>query len=177
MPSMVAPVVGFALSRHAVASGRANPPQNGGFPPIRPGAVGVKYVIPLESAFARFGGVSAELLFDPMRAVVLSDDRTGGGELVMNAEFLRFSAHWGFVVRPCRAYRPQTKGKVERPIRYLRGVAGVAAVEGLAANLRGRAGRRRATGSSGSTTAPRGRRGCVGGGARWRPRMCGGAGR
>ena len=40
------------------------------------------------------------------RAVVLSDDRTGDGELVMNAEFLRFSAHWGFVARPCRAYRP-----------------------------------------------------------------------
>ena len=74
----------------------------------------------LEGAFARFGGVPAELLFDQMRAVVLSDDRTGGGELVMNAEFLRFSAHWGFVARPCRAYRAQTKGKVERPIRYLR---------------------------------------------------------
>ena len=62
----------------------------------------------------------AELLFDQMRAVVLSDDRTGGGELVLNAEFLRFSAHWGFVARSCRAYRAQTKGKVERPIRYLR---------------------------------------------------------
>ena len=74
----------------------------------------------LESAFARFGGVPAELLFDQMRAVVLSDDRTSGGELVMNAEFLRFSAHWGFVARSCRAYRAQTKGKVERPIRYLR---------------------------------------------------------
>ena len=29
----------------------------------------------LERAFARFGGVPAELLFDQMRAVVLSDDR------------------------------------------------------------------------------------------------------
>ena len=74
----------------------------------------------LESAFARFGGVPAELLFDQMRAVVLSDDRSAGGELVLNAEFLRFSAHWGFVARSCRAYRAQTKGKVERPIRYLR---------------------------------------------------------
>ena len=43
-------------------------------------------------AFARFGGVPAELLFDQMRAVVLSDDRRGGGELVLNAEFLRFAA-------------------------------------------------------------------------------------
>ena len=74
----------------------------------------------LESAFARFGGVPTELLFDQMRAVVLSDDRLRGGKLILNAEFLRFSAHWGFVARSCRAYRAQTKGKVERPIRYLR---------------------------------------------------------
>ena len=74
----------------------------------------------LESAFARFGGVPKELLFDQMRAVVLSDQRVGGGELVMNAEFLRFAAHWGFHPRACRPYRAQTKGKVERPIRYVR---------------------------------------------------------
>ena len=74
----------------------------------------------LESAFERFGGVPAELLFDQMWAVVLSDDRTGGGELVMNADFLRFAAHWGFMPRACRPYRARTKGKVERPIRYQR---------------------------------------------------------
>ena len=74
----------------------------------------------LESAFARFGGVPRELLFDQMRAVVLSDDRAGGGELILNPEFLRFAAHWGFMPRSCRPYRARTKGKVERPIRYLR---------------------------------------------------------
>ena len=63
----------------------------------------------LERAFARFGGVPKELLFDQMRAVVLSDQRVGGGELVLNAEFLRFAAHWGFHPRACRPYRAQTK--------------------------------------------------------------------
>ena len=72
----------------------------------------------LESAFRWFGGVPRELLFDQMRAVVLSDGRAGGGELVLNADFLRFAAHWGFRPRACRPYRAQTKGKVERPIRY-----------------------------------------------------------
>ena len=51
---------------------------------------------------------------------MLSDGRVGGGELVLNAEFLRFAAHWGFHPRACRPYRAQTKGKVERPIRYIR---------------------------------------------------------
>jgi transposase len=74
----------------------------------------------LESAFESFGGVPKELLFDQMRSVVLSDDRLGGQGLVLNSEFLRFAAHWGFRPRACRPYRAKTKGKVERPIRYLR---------------------------------------------------------
>ncbi len=74
----------------------------------------------LESAFGWFGGVPQELLFDQMRSVVLSDGRAGGGQLVLNADFLRFAAHWGFRPRSCRPYRAQTKGKVERPIRYIR---------------------------------------------------------
>ena len=64
----------------------------------------------LESAFDRFGGVPRELLFDQMRAVALSDDRAGGGELVLKGEFLRFSSHWGFMPRSCRPHRAQTKG-------------------------------------------------------------------
>ena len=67
----------------------------------------------LERAFDRFGGVPEELLFAQMRAVVLSDDRAGGGALVLNAEFLGFAAHWGFMPRSCRPYRARTKGKVE----------------------------------------------------------------
>ena len=55
-----------------------------------------------------------------MRAVVLPGQRVGGGEMVFDAEFLRFAAHWGFHPRACRPYRAQTKGKVDWPIRYVR---------------------------------------------------------
>ena len=65
----------------------------------------------LETAFERFGGVPKELLFDQMRAVVQSDRRVGGGELVLNAEFLRFAAHWRFHPRACRPYRARTKSQ------------------------------------------------------------------
>ncbi len=44
-----------------------------------------------------------------------------GGALIQNLEFLRFAGHWSFTPRACRPYRAQTKGKVERPVRYLRG--------------------------------------------------------
>src|SRR5262249_41147225 len=36
-------------------------------------------------------------------------------------EFLRFARHWDFRPRACRPYRAQTKGKVERPVRDVRG--------------------------------------------------------
>lgn len=75
----------------------------------------------LEAAFAYFGGVPSELLFDQMKSVILEDRRPDGGKLLENAEFLRCAAHWGFRIRACRPYRAQTKGKVERPIGYVRG--------------------------------------------------------
>ena len=75
----------------------------------------------LEEAFGYFGGVPQELLFDQMKAVITRDLRLEGGALVRNAEFLRFAHHWSFTPRACRPYRAQTKGKVERPVRYLRG--------------------------------------------------------
>jgi transposase len=75
----------------------------------------------LEEAFVFFGGVPQELLFDQMKAVITRDLRVEGGALVHNGEFLRFARHWGFTPRACRPYRAQTKGKVERPVRYVRG--------------------------------------------------------
>ncbi len=74
----------------------------------------------LESSFSYFGGVPSELLFDQMKAVVVEDGRDHDGTLVENPEFVRYAAHWNFRIRACRPYRAKTKGKVERPIRYLR---------------------------------------------------------
>lgn len=74
----------------------------------------------LEACFASWGGVPEHLLFDQMKSVITRDERLAGGGLTKNLEFLRFARHYGFAVRACRPYRAKTKGKVERPIRYLR---------------------------------------------------------
>jgi len=74
----------------------------------------------LEAAFRFFGGVPREVLFDQLKAVVVDDERPDGGRVLENPEFLRFAAHWGFRIRACRPYRARTKGKVERPIGYIR---------------------------------------------------------
>ena len=74
----------------------------------------------LEACFAWWQGVPQEILFDQMRSVITRDERLSGGGLRQNLEFLRFARHYHFRIRVCRPYRAKTKGKVERPIRYLR---------------------------------------------------------
>jgi len=72
-----------------------------------------------EAAFAALGGVPREILYDRMKTVVLGTDERG--EIRWHPVFLDFARYWGFTPRLCRAYRPQTKGKVERGIQYVRG--------------------------------------------------------
>jgi transposase len=77
-------------------------------------------ILGLETCFASWGGVPEHLLFDQMKSVITRDERLTGGGLTKNLEFLRFARHYGLGIRACRPYRAKTKGKVERPIRYLR---------------------------------------------------------
>jgi len=68
-------------------------------------------------AFSYLGGVPAELLYDNMKNVVV--DRQAGG-VKFNVEFVHFARHYGFTPRPCPPYSPWVKGKVERPMDYIR---------------------------------------------------------
>jgi transposase len=70
-------------------------------------------------AFADLGGVPAEILYDRMRTV-FHRDNTEGGHIVYNATLRAFAAHYNYQPKACRRYRAQTKGKVERPYRYVR---------------------------------------------------------
>ena len=74
-----------------------------------------------EHAFLAFGGVPQDVLFDNMKTVVLERDAYGDGRHRFNPAFLDFAKHAGFRPRLCSPYRAQTKGKVERFIRYVRG--------------------------------------------------------
>lgn len=75
----------------------------------------------LADCFESWDGVPRQLLFDQMKSVLTRDDRLTGSGLLTNRECQSFAQHFGFRIRVCRPYRAQTKGKVERPIRYLRG--------------------------------------------------------
>jgi transposase len=73
----------------------------------------------LESAFAKFGGVTEEVLFDNARALVDRHDRMTGA-LAFNAKLLAFARHWGFRPRACAPYRARTKGKTENGVGYVK---------------------------------------------------------
>jgi transposase len=68
-------------------------------------------------AFRYFGGVTECVLTDRMKTVLLDE---AGGELHFNKKFLEFAAYYGFVPRVCRPYRPETKGKIESTIRFVK---------------------------------------------------------
>ena len=69
-------------------------------------------------AFAALGGVPEQILYDRMRTAVVGDG--DDGHIVYNRQLLELARHFGFTPRACAAYRAKTKGKVERPFRYIR---------------------------------------------------------
>jgi len=68
-------------------------------------------------AFSYFGGIPAEILYDNLKNVVV---RRLLGRVQLNERFLDFARHYGFQPVPCPPYSPWVKGKVERPIHFIR---------------------------------------------------------
>jgi len=70
-----------------------------------------------ERAFEHFGGHTREHLYDRPRTVCRPGE---AGKVIWNATFKAFADYWGFEPRLCRAYRAQTKGKVESGVKYVK---------------------------------------------------------
>ena len=72
----------------------------------------------LSTAFEELGGVPKELLIDnasTMMDIARSEKSSGK----VNAKFQQFADDYGFEVKPCMRARPQTKAKVENPMRII----------------------------------------------------------
>jgi transposase len=70
------------------------------------------------AAFDALGGVPEQILYDRMRTAVLGEVDERG--IVYNDKLLALAGHYGYLPKACRPYRAKTKGKVERPFRYVR---------------------------------------------------------
>ena len=82
-----------------------------------PAASRVHFLRGLDHAFRATGGVPRTVLSDNLTAAVIGRDENG--KAVFAPEYLTFARHYGFTPRACQPGRAQTKGKVERPGRYL----------------------------------------------------------
>lgn len=69
------------------------------------------------SALEAIGGAPREILYDRMKTAVIGEADTG---IVYNRALIDLARHYGFQPKACRPYRAKTKGKVERPFRYIR---------------------------------------------------------
>jgi len=72
-----------------------------------------------QNAFRYFNGYPEEILYDNMKQVVIKrllkqEDST------LNRQFEDFAGFYGFKPVLCRPYRGQTKGKVERTVKFVR---------------------------------------------------------
>ena len=70
------------------------------------------------AALDAIGGAPRTILYDRMKTAVIGED--ADGLVVYNPALVDLARHYGFQPRACRPYRAKTKGKVERPLRYIR---------------------------------------------------------
>lgn len=70
------------------------------------------------AAFAAMGGAPVEILYDRMKTAVIGE--TPEGIVNHNPALVDLLRHYGAAPRACRPYRAKTRGKVERPFRYVR---------------------------------------------------------
>jgi transposase len=69
-------------------------------------------------AFTAMGGSPREVLYDRMKTAVIGEDNEG--VVQYNSSLVALLRHYDALPRACQPYRAKTKGKVERPFRYIR---------------------------------------------------------
>jgi transposase len=70
-----------------------------------------------DMAFRYYGGRTEEIVYDQDRVMAVSEN---AGELILTEKFESYRGYAGFNVRLCRAYDPESKGKIEAVIKYVK---------------------------------------------------------
>lgn len=73
-----------------------------------------------DAAFRYFGGRPEECVYDQTKLVVLHEQYR---ELELNQQFQAYAVAAGFRIHACEGYDPESKGKVEAGVKYVKGGA------------------------------------------------------
>jgi hypothetical protein len=76
-----------------------------------------EFVAAHDLAFRYYGGRTTEIVYDQDRVMAVSEN---AGDLILTDEFSSYSQYAGFSIRLCRAHDPQSKGKIEAVIKYIK---------------------------------------------------------
>jgi hypothetical protein len=71
-----------------------------------------------DRAFRHFGGRPVEIVYDQDRVMVVSENV---GDIVYTETFEHYKNYAGFSVHLCRGYDPESKGKIEAVVKYVKG--------------------------------------------------------
>lgn len=70
-----------------------------------------------DAAFRYFGGTPRECVYDQTKLVVIQEEFR---EVTLNSRFAQYATHAGFAIRVCEGYDPESKGKVEAGVKYVK---------------------------------------------------------
>jgi len=70
-----------------------------------------------DAAFRSFGGMPEECVYDQTKLVVIHEQYR---ELELNNRFAQYATTAGFRIHCCRGYDPESKGKVEAGVKYMK---------------------------------------------------------
>lgn len=76
-----------------------------------------EFVAAHDMAFRYFGGRTSEIVYDQDRVMAVSEN---AGDLVLTEVFETYSRYAGFSIHLCRGADPQSKGKIERVVGYIK---------------------------------------------------------
>ena len=79
----------------------------------------INFLMGHNNAFKYFGGYTKEILYDNLKSVVIKR-AIRAKESKFNKKFMDFAGYYGFNPILCRPYKPNTKGKVENSVLYVR---------------------------------------------------------
>jgi transposase len=70
-----------------------------------------------DAAFRYFGGTPRECVYDQTKLVVIQEEFR---EVALNSRFAQYATQTGFAIRVCEGYDPESKGKVEAGVKYVK---------------------------------------------------------
>lgn len=74
-------------------------------------------IFALEKAFEFFGGIAEEIVYDQDKVFLVSENK---GDLILTSAFRQYVQAKGFKLRFCRKADPESKGKIENIIKYIK---------------------------------------------------------